>query len=271
MSLPGPIGMFDSGLGGLTVLRSLIDLLPNERVVYFGDTGRFPYGPKPPAEVLAYALEIADLLCERGARVIVVACNSAAAAALDTLTERLTVPVLGVVEPGVRAAVEASRTGRIGVIGTVGTIASGAYERVTRHIDANVTLTSAACPGFVEFVEAGDVDSPEVHTLVERLLAPVRDAAVDTLVLGCTHYPLLARTIGAVMGPDVTLVSSAEATALAVRELLGSSEPSHSSRPIHSTGPSHSFLTSGDVDTFRRLGSRFLGPEVEHVEAWRWS
>ena len=211
------------------------------------------------------------------------ACNSAAAAALDTLTERLTVPVLGVVEPGVRAAVEASRTGRIGVIGTVGTIASGAYERVTRHIDANVTLTSAACPGFVEFVEAGDVDSPEVHTLVERLLAPVRDAAVDTLVLGCTHYPLLARTIGAVMGPDVTLVSSAEATALAVRELLGSSPPLHStellhsspslhsSELLHSTEPLHSFLTSGDVDTFRRLGSRFLGPEVEHVEAWRWS
>jgi glutamate racemase len=250
--------------------------------VYFGDTGRFPYGPKPPEELLAYSLQIADLLCERGARVIVVACNSAAAAALDTLHEELTVPVLGVVEPGVRAAVRASRSGRIGVIGTVGTIASGAYERVTRHIDESVTLTSAACPGFVEFVEAGNVESPEVRALAERLLAPVREAEVDTLVLGCTHYPLLTRTIGAVMGPEVLLVSSADETALAVRDLLHASSaspapslthespPRHSSPPTHSKQPLHSFLTSGDVDTFRRLGARFLGPEVSDVEAWSW-
>ena len=274
--VPGPIGMFDSGLGGLTVLRSLIDLLPHERVVYFGDTGRFPYGPKPPDEVLAYSLQIADVLCERGARVIVVACNSAAAAALDTLSEELTVPVLGVVEPGVRAAVKASRSGRIGVIGTVGTIASGAYERVTRHIDGSITLTSAACPGFVEFVEAGDVESPQVRALAERLLAPVREAEVDTLVLGCTHYPLLARTIGAVMGPEVVLVSSADETALAVRELLGDQPPldarsSPTAAPIRFNEPLHTFLTSGDVDTFRQLGARFLGPEVSEVEAWSWS
>jgi glutamate racemase len=258
----GPIGVFDSGLGGLTVLRSLIDLLPDESVVYFGDTGRFPFGPKPPDEVRKYAVEIADLLVERGARLIVVACNSAAAAALDVLHDRLSVPVIGVVEPGLRAAVRATRTGRIGVIGTVGTIASGAYQRVAGALDHEIELTAAACPGFVEFVEAGDVESEQVHVLAERLLAPVCEAEVDTLVLGCTHYPLLARTIGDVMGRDVVLVSSADETAFAVRELLADAPAG--------SGARHSFLTSGDTETFRRLGGRFLGPEVIDVEAWSW-
>jgi glutamate racemase len=258
----GPIGVFDSGLGGLTVLRSLIDLLPDESVVYFGDTGRFPFGPKPPDEVRKYAVEIADLLVERGARLIVVACNSAAAAALDVLNDRLPVPVIGVVEPGLRAAVRATRTGRIGVIGTVGTIASGAYQRAADALGHEIELTAAACPGFVEFVEAGDVESEQVHVLAERLLAPICEAEVDTLVLGCTHYPLLARTIGDVMGRDVILVSSADETAFAVRDLLSDAP--------EGSGARHSFLTSGDTETFRRLGGRFLGPEVIDVEAWSW-
>jgi glutamate racemase len=260
-----PIGVFDSGLGGLTVLRSMIDVMPEEPVVYFGDTGRFPYGPKPADDVLKYALEIGELLVARGSRLVVVACNSAAAAALDALVEQLPVPVIGVIEPGIRAAVRATRSGRIGVIGTVGTIASGAYQHAADELDAGVDLTCAACPGFVEFVEAGDVDSDQVHVLAERLLAPVREAEVDTLVLGCTHYPLLARTITDVMGPEVVLVSSADETAFAVRELLGAPE---SSSGVPAT---RSFITSGDVDTFRRLGGRFLGPEVEHVEQWEWS
>jgi glutamate racemase len=261
----GPIGVFDSGLGGLTVLRSLIDLLPDESVVYFGDTGRFPFGPKPRDEVMKYAIEIGDLLVERGARLVVVACNSAAAAALDVLEDRLPVPVIGVVEPGMRAAVRATRTGRIGVIGTVGTIASGAYQRAADRIDAPTELTCAACPGFVEFVEAGDVDSDQVHVLAERLLAPVREAGVDTLVLGCTHYPLLARTIGDVMGREVVLVSSADETAFAVRDLLGPSTTDQSRAPA-----THAFVTSGDPQTFRHLGGRFLGPEVIRVEPWSW-
>lgn len=260
-----PIGVFDSGLGGLTVLRSLIDLLPDEPVLYFGDTGRFPYGPKPAEEVRAYALEIGDLLVERGARLVVVACNSAAAAALDCLRERLPVPVVGVVEPGVVSAVQATRNGRIGVIGTVGTITSGAYQRAAAAIDPGLDLTCVACPGFVEFVEAGDVDSAEVRSLAASLLAPLQDSDVDTLVLGCTHYPLLARTIGAVMGRGVVLVSSADETAFAVRALIGGSHR----RPPHPAP--HTFLTSGDVATFRRLGARFLGPEVADVEAWSWS
>jgi glutamate racemase len=257
-----PLGVFDSGLGGLTVLRSMIDLLPNESVVYFGDTGRFPYGPKPADEVLKYALEIGELLVARGARLVVVACNSAAAAALDRLRDQLPVPVIGVIEPGMRAAIAATRNHRVGVIGTVGTIASGAYQRTAEALGAPIDLTCAACPGFVEFVEAGDVESDQVHVLAERLLAPVREAEVDTLVLGCTHYPLLARTIGDVMGPEVVLVSSADETAFAVRELVGTSDARETTR---------TFVTSGDVDTFRRLGAQFLGPEVEHVEQWTWS
>jgi glutamate racemase len=261
-----PLGVFDSGLGGLTVMRALLDLLPGEDVVYFGDTGRFPYGPKPADEVLKYSLEIADLLLERNVKMVVVACNSASAAALEQLQARLDVPVVGVIEPGVRAAIRTSETGRIGVIGTVGTIASGAYQRAAYRLASGLELTCAACPGFVEFVEAGDVNSDQVHVLAERLLAPVVDAGVDALVLGCTHYPMLARTIADVVGPETVLVSSADETAFAVRDALG---------PCGRTTPrvqrDVEFVTSGDVETFRTLGARFLGPEVEHVEAWTWS
>jgi len=260
-----PIGVFDSGLGGLTVARALLDLLPDD-VVYFGDTGRFPYGPRPADEVLKYALDIADMLVDRGVKMVVVACNSASAAALDHLQERLAVPVVGVIEPGIRAAIKATTNQRVGVIGTVGTISSGAYQRAAAALAPDLALTCAACPGFVEFVESGDVDSDQVHVLAERLLAPLKKAGVDTLVLGCTHYPLLARTIGDVMGPDVVLVSSADETAFEVRRVLGD-------RPRRSpTGERVvNFVTSGDVSTFARLGARFLGPEVEQVEAWTWS
>jgi glutamate racemase len=263
---PRAIGCFDSGLGGLTVVRALLDLLPDERLVYFGDTGRFPYGPKPAEDVLKYSIEISDLLMARDVKMIVVACNSASAAALEHLRDHVPVPVTGVIEPGIRAARRATSSGRIGVIGTVGTIASGAYQRAAAAIDPSLELTCAACPGFVEFVEAGDVDSDQVHVLAERLLAPVKAARVDALVLGCTHYPLLARTIGDVMGPDVVLVSSADETAFEVRAALG--EPSADGMGIRDRVQ---FVTSGDVDTFRRLGARFCGPEVAGVEAWSWS
>jgi glutamate racemase len=258
------IGVFDSGLGGLTVLRSLIDLVPGRDVVYFGDTGRFPYGSKPGDDVLKYSLEIGDVLLDRGAELVVVACNSAAAVALDALADRLPVPVIGVIEPGLTAAASATRNGRVGVIGTVGTIASGAYQHVAMRLELGLELTCAACPGFVEFVEAGDVDSDQVHVLAERLLEPVRAAGVDTVVLGCTHYPLLARTIGDVMGRDVVLVSSADETAFAVRALVGASD-------VTQDTSKHLFLTSGDVETFRELGARFLGPEVRNVETHVWS
>jgi glutamate racemase len=260
-----PIGVFDSGLGGLTVVRALLDLLPDEHLVYFGDTGRFPYGPKPREEVLKYALQITELLMGHDVKLVVVGCNSAAAAALTELRNRYEVPLTGVIEPGLRAAARATRTGRVGVIGTVGTISSGAYQRAAAAQFPHVELTCAACPGFVEFVEAGDVDSDQVFVLAERLLAPVRAAQVDTLVLGCTHYPLLARTIGDVMGRDVVLVSSGEETAFEVAAILDSvgarRVPSAGAEPAR-----RAFLTSGDPAVFRALG-----PEVESVEAWRWN
>jgi glutamate racemase len=256
-----PVGVFDSGLGGLTVLRALIDLLPGVSTLYFGDTGRFPYGPKPADDVLKYSLEIADVLVDRGAQMVVVACNSATSVALDALAAHLSIPVIGVVEPGVRAAAAVTETGRVGVIGTVGTIGSGAYQRAARRV--GVHLTCAACPGFVEFVEAGDVESDQVHVLAERLLAPMRRAGIDTLVLGCTHYPLLARTIGDVMGPEVVLVSSADETAFAALRMMATSGDAASAE--------HRFMTSGDPERFAALGARFLGPEVGAVEAWQWS
>jgi glutamate racemase len=261
-----PIGVFDSGLGGLTVVRALLDLVPEERILYFGDTGRFPYGPKPASEVLKYSLEITDLLLARDVKMIVVACNSASAAALDHLHEHVAVPVTGVIEPGLRAARRTTQTGRIGVIGTVGTIQSGAYQRAAAAIDPDLDLTCAACPGFVEFVERGETSGDQVHVLAERLLAPLHDAGIDALLLGCTHYPYLARTIADVMGRDVVLVSSADETAFAVARVvtaLGLEAPTD-----RNAAPSHRWYSSGDLDWFRSLGRRLLGPELDRAEAW---
>ncbi|HWC11393.1 MAG TPA: glutamate racemase, partial [Acidimicrobiales bacterium] len=216
-----PIGMFDSGFGGLTVARAVIDLLPDEDLVYFGDTGRYPYGPRHLDQVREFASQITRLLVDDlDVKMVVVACNTASAAALEVLRFDFDVPVVGVIDPGVRAAVQATRRGRVGVIGTVGTIASGAYQRAVRATRAPVQLTCASCPGFVELVERGETASDQAYVLAERLLAPLRAAAVDTLLLGCTHYPFLARTLGDVMGRDVVLVSSADETAFEVRAIL---------------------------------------------------
>ena len=188
--------MFDSGVGGLTVARALIDLLPAEHLVYLGDTGRYPYGPRPLGEVQGFAAQITDLLVhEHSVKLVIVACNTAAAAGLDELQARVDVPVIGVIEPGVRSLARATHSGRVGVIGTVGTVASGAYQRAVAELAPELELTCAACPGLVEFVERGETRTDQVAVLAERLLAPVRDAKVDALLLGCTHYPFLARTL----------------------------------------------------------------------------
>jgi glutamate racemase len=263
--------MFDSGFGGLTVARALIDLLPGEDLVYIGDTGRYPYGPKPSAEVRTYARQLAwSLVKDHDVKAVIVACNTAAAAGLDDLRADLPVPVLDVIGPGAAALVEATTSGRAGVVGTVGTIASGAYVREVEAASAragvDVDLVSAACPGFVEFVERGQTSGDEVTVLAERLLAPVRAADVDALLLGCTHYPFLARVIGDVMGPGVTLVSSADETAFAARLTLG--ELGVLRNDVERTGV-HRFLSSGDIDVFRELGARLLGPELDHTGPWR--
>ena len=261
-----PIGMFDSGFGGLTVARALIDLLPHEDLVYIGDTGRYPYGSRPQSEVREFARQLAwSLVKEFDAKAIVVACNTAAAAALDELVEEMPVPVIGVIEPGARALVAATRSGRVGVIGTVGTVMSGAYDRAVAHTGVPVVLTAAACPGFVEFVERGQTSGDEIAILADRLLAPVKAAGVDTLLLGCTHYPYLARVIGQAMGPSVTLVSSADETAFAASAQLSEAGLLR----VGGTAPAeHRFLSSGDIGWFADLGRRLLGPELAHATPW---
>ena len=258
--------MFDSGFGGLTVARATIDLLPDEDLVYLGDTGRYPYGPKPLAEVRSHALEIAThLVDEFDIKALVVACNTATAAAIDHLRAEFPIPVVGVIAPGVRAVVERTDAKRIGVIGTVGTVASGAYEAALDELDTDVEMLVCACPGLVEFVERGVTTGPQIRILAERLLAPIVEADVDALLLGCTHYPYLARVIGDVVGPDVVLVSSADETAFALARLLRSeglaNEPS--TIPV-----SVRFISSGDVAAFARLGSTLLGPELVDAEFW---
>ncbi|MGH9136533.1 MAG: glutamate racemase [Acidimicrobiales bacterium] len=264
-----PIGMFDSGFGGLTVARAVIDLLPDEDLVYVGDTARYPYGPRPLDDVRRFARQITrGLVDEHGVKLVVVACNTAAAAALDVLRAESPVPVVSVVEPGVRALVTATKNGHVGVIGTVGTVASGAYQKAVADTGADVELTCAACPGFVEFVERGETASEQVHVLAERLLSPIKASQVDTLLLGCTHYPYLARTLNDVLGPGVVLVSSADETAFEVRAMLLADDRIHPAPPGRVA--THRFLSSGDPEWFRQLGGRLLGPELAHAERIDW-
>jgi glutamate racemase len=257
--------MFDSGFGGLTVARAVIDLMPHENIVYIGDTGRYPYGPRPQQEVRGFARQLAwSLVKDFDVKAVVVACNTASAAALDVLVDEMPVPVIDVIHPGVEALLAATRTGRAAVIGTVGTIGSGAYQRAVEQVAPEVSLTAAACPGFVEFVERGQTDGEEVTILAERLLAPVHDADVDALLLGCTHYPYLADVIADVMGPGVTLVSSADVTAASTMHRLAQLGVL---RDAPCDGD-HRFLSSGDISWFADLGGRLLGPELAHAAMW---
>lgn len=261
-----PIGVFDSGVGGLTVARAIIDQLPNESVLYVGDTAHSPYGPKPLAEVRQYALAVMDDLVAQGVKLLVIACNTASAAMFRDARERFTlgagIPVVEVVLPAVRAASRRTLTKRIGVIGTEGTVRSHAY--VDAFVaDPGVTVVQAACPRFVEFVEAGVTTGPDLIAAAEEYLAPLRAADIDTLLLGCTHYPLLSAAIRWVMGPGVSLVSSADETAADVyRQLV-----EHGLLRTATTPPTYRFEATGtSEDAFLRLARRFLGPEVATVD-----
>lgn len=257
-----PIGIFDSGVGGLTVARAILDQLPNESVIYIGDTARGPYGPRSLAEVRDFSLETLDFLVEQGVKALVIACNTASAAMLRDARERYSVPVIEVIQPAVRRAVAATRTGKVGVIGTRATIDSQAY------LDAfaaapHLQITSTACPQFVEFVERGETSGEAITAVAREYLAPMLAADVDTLVLGCTHYPLLTGVISYVMGNDVSLVSSAEETAKDLyRVLVEGSLLREASKEL----PTHRFLATGDAKAFEVLARRFLGPEVASVQ-----
>lgn len=266
-----PIGIFDSGVGGLTVARAVLDQLPDESVTYLGDTAHGPYGPLPIAKVRAHALGIMDELVENGVKALVIACNSASAAVLRDARERYTarygIPVIEVIQPAVRRAVAATRNGKIGVIGTQATVGSRAYED-TFAAAPHLEVHSAACPRFVEFVERGITAGDELLAAAEEYVAPLKSAGVDTLVLGCTHYPLLTGVLSYVMGETVTLVSSAEETAkdlyrALTREGLLREE---SAAQTGAVGASHSFLSTGDAEAFEQLARRFLGPEVLSVK-----
>jgi glutamate racemase len=269
MSDPRPIGVFDSGIGGLTVVRAIMDELPLEPVVYFGDHARFPYGPRPLDEIRRFAVEIARHLMDEDVKVIVVACNAATSAALDEVADAVPVPVVGVIEPAVRAAARATRNGYVGLIGTQATISSGAYRRAFDRIAPEVTVVARACPLFVEFVERGDTTSPGLLRVAEEYLAPLQDEGVDTLILGCTHYPLLRGAIHRVMGAGVLLISSAEETANDVYDVLASKGLLIDGEEGALELPTHRFESSGDPSRFSILGRRFLGPEFQGaVQVW---
>ena len=259
-SSTAPIGVFDSGLGGLTVARAIIDQLPGESILYVGDNARGPYGPRSLAEVRSFTLEILDQLVDAGVKVIVIACNTASSATLRDARERYEIPVLEVIQPAVRRAVSATRSGRVGVIGTTATIDSGAYLD-SFAAAPQLVITSVACPAFVEFVERGETSGPIITKIAREYLQPLIEADVDTLVLGCTHYPLLTGVISYVMGDKVTLVSSAEETAKDLYRTLVEEDL------LNERGnPSHTFIATGDTESFSSLARRFLGPEVHSVE-----
>lgn len=258
MGRDGAIGIFDSGVGGLTVLHELLGAVPHEDLVYLGDTGRYPYGTKSAETITRYSIENVEFLVARDVKLLVVACNSASSVALPALRERFALPIVGVIEPGARAAIAKTRNGRVGVVGTEATIASGAYTQALRALAPKLEVYTRACPLFVPLAEEGWTEGPIAHGAAEAYLASMRKSGIDTLILGCTHYPLLKGVIAEVMGPQVTLVDSAEETAREVVALLGRHELARSD----ARGASSFFVT--DVpDRFVKVGQRFLGSRVE--------
>jgi len=256
-----PIGVFDSGIGGLTVAAEIMRQLPAERIVYFGDTARLPYGPKSKETVTQFAIQNTEFLLRQGVKMVVVACNTASSVALDALTKRNDVPIVGVIQPGALAAVSATRIGRIGVIGTEGTIASHAYEREIHKLDRDVTVVEKSCPLFVPLAEEGWTDREVTLVIAHEYLTPLRDAGVDAVVLGCTHYPILKTTIAKVFGPGVKLIDSAEETAREVGErlsTLGIARPA-------GDRPEHAFFVSDVPHRFTEQAERFLRADLPRV------
>ncbi|BCJ88511.1 glutamate racemase [Effusibacillus dendaii] len=254
MSSYKPIGLFDSGVGGLTVVKEMFRQLPQENLVYVGDNARCPYGNRPPEQVRQFTFQIMDFLMQQDVKMIIIACNTATAAALTQASQHYPIPVLGVITPGSRAAISATRTGRIGVIGTEVTVQTGAYAREIHRINPRLQVISQACGPFVQLVEDNDLDSPQAEQIVEQYLAPLKEEMMDVLILGCTHYPILSKLIQKVAGKDVQLISSAEETAreasllLADRNLLNDNNLS----------PVHKFYTTGDQQHFTEVAEKWL-------------
>ena len=257
-----PVGVFDSGVGGLTVVSQLFSILPQEDIIYFGDTAHLPYGSKSKEAVTRYSLDIANFLKAEKVKIIVVACNTASSFALSSLRENIEIPVIGVIEPGAQAAIDTTRNFKIGIIGTEGTIKSRAFEEAVRRIDKNVEVFSQACPLFVPLVEEGWLEEPETSQIAEKYLSPLKDKGIDTLILGCTHYPLLKELLLRIMGQEVSLIDTAEATAKAVERKLGEKNLLRKGN----RKAVYKFFVSDDPEKFLQLGRRFLGKNIEKAE-----
>jgi glutamate racemase len=264
VSDPRPIGVFDSGVGGLTVLAEIRDRLPYEHTVYFGDTARVPYGVRDPAEVREFAFEIIRYLTDLDVKLIVVACNTASAVALELAQAEFDAPTVGVIEPGARAAAVDTINRRVGVLATQVTVESGAYRRAVRGHDAGIVVHEQACPEFVPLIEKGVVDGPELEEVARGYLDPLTRRRVDAAILGCTHYPLISATINRILGPEVRLISSAGQTALEVGYVLSRRGYLRRPRDADDLGSS-TYVCSADPAEFATLGGRFLGEEIEAV------
>ncbi len=257
-----PIGVFDSGIGGLTVVRALLQLLPHENIIYFGDTARVPYGSKSPQVIREYTLDDAEFLLSQDVKMIVAACNTVSAVALDVVQKRTNIPVTGVIIPGASAAVASSAKKRIGVIGTAGTIASGAYEQAIKQLDSSAEVFSQPCPLFVPLVEEGWMEHSATELIAREYLFPLVTQKIDTLVLGCTHYPLLKKSISAVFKNQILLVDSGEETAKEVQKLLSLHQLKNTSKE----NPNIQFFVSDNPQKFTEIGERFLGRKLGVVK-----
>jgi len=258
-----PIGIFDSGIGGLTLVREVSLQLPQENILYFGDTARVPYGSKSPKVVQSFARQDASFLYDKGVKAIIIACNTASAEAFDILQNELDIPVIGVIKPGAKAAAENTKNGKVGVIGTLGTISSGAYTKMIHDIDESIEVTAAACPLFVPLVEEGWESKSVTREIAEEYLSPLIAEGIDTLILGCTHYPILKPVLREIVGSEINLVDSAEATAAELKQILDEEGLGNSSQDDKN---SHGFFVSDFPFKFKEMAERFLGKELTEVE-----
>jgi len=256
-----PIGVFDSGIGGLTVVKEIMKILPYEDIVYFGDTARVPYGSKSQETITKFAKQNSRFLLSKEVKAIVIACNTASAFALDDVNSEFEVPVLGVIKPGANAAVRATKTGRIGIIGTEGTVNSKAYEKAIKKLFKEVEIFALPCPLFVPLVEEGWADKQVSYIVAQEYLEPLKKAEIDTLVMGCTHYPILTKVIGEIMGDDVTLINPAEETAIELKSILFENGLQNTTK----RKPEYSYFVSDNTEKFARVGSNFLNREIENI------
>ncbi|CRK84335.1 glutamate racemase [Neobacillus massiliamazoniensis] len=257
-----PIGVIDSGVGGLTVAKEIMRQLPNEEIIYLGDTARCPYGPRPTKEVKKFTWELTSFLLKKEIKMLVIACNTATAAVLDEIRQELTIPVLGVINPGARAAIKTTRNYRVGIIGTVGTVKSGAYEKALKSLNSRLYVQSLACPKFVPLVESGEYSGAIAEKIVDEALTPLLNQNLDTLILGCTHYPLLEPLIKKIMGESVNVISSGDETAREISAIL----QYNGLLSLNENEPEHEFFTTGSTTIFSKIASQWLERPVDHVK-----